>query len=103
MRIMFDNQALIHALNNRWSYSGTVDCVRDALNQISSKNDIVIGWIRAHVGYVGNERADDLAKADSEDRTTGCEPMYYLPKKLTSKHVHNEMEKKNGMKGGTVF
>ena len=75
-----DSQAAIQALANRRINSKLVhDCVT-ALNSASAGNRLHIKWIRAHVGHVGNEHADRLAKAGALDPTFVVEQFPSLPK-----------------------
>ena len=89
-----DNQAVLHALNSFVVESKTVKCMRKALNTLANTNEVVIEWIKAHVGHLGNERADELAKEGAEVRVPGCEPIHPLSKAITSRHIKNSIEKK---------
>ena len=42
-----------------------------ALNKLGENNQVLIRWIPAHSGYLGNEKADSLAKrgANNTDAT----------------------------------
>ncbi len=60
--IFIDSQATIRALI---SPKINKKCVREAvhyLNQLGHQNDVTVSWVKSHVGYIGNERADALAK-----------------------------------------
>lgn len=54
---------------------------------------VFIGWIRAHVGYVGNERADELAKLAIDDEATSTIVLDF-PLSLIETYCKNEMIKK---------
>ena len=69
-----DNQALVQSLASHLVITKMVEDTRKALNSLAKKRKVTVGWICSHVGYVGNERADELAKTGSEERLTGCEP-----------------------------
>ena len=74
--------------------SKTVKCMRSALNSLGGTNEVVIEWIKAHVGYSGNERADELAQEGAEVRVPGCEPLHPLSKAITSRHIKKSIEEK---------
>ena len=89
-RIVFriDSQAAILALNaNIMSSSLVLECFKN-LNALGAKNRIQLQWIKSHVGHLGNEEADMLAKKGAEQDLAGPEP--FLPassaiiKKLTN-------------------
>ena len=57
-----DSQAAIMALDNTKIKSKmTLEAVL-ALNKLGENNQVLIRWIPAHSGYLGNEKADSLAK-----------------------------------------
>ncbi|GBM37136.1 hypothetical protein AVEN_205580-1 [Araneus ventricosus] len=72
------HQAILHHINSKtqvkiWSDSlsslqailnptSPYPLVRDIQKQLQSKNNIYIGWVKAHIGHYGNETADELAK-----------------------------------------
>ena len=63
IKIFSDSQAAIQALNSPTITSKIVEETVRNLNTLGSKvNRLEIEWIKAHVGYEGNERADELAR-----------------------------------------
>ena len=66
-----DSQAANMALDNTKIKSKTTLDALLALNKLGENNQVLIRWIPAHSGYLGNEKADTLAKggADNTDRT----------------------------------
>ena len=66
-----DSQAAIMALDNtKIKSKTTLDAVL-ALNKLGENNQVLIRWIPSHSGYLGNEKADSLAKrgANNTDAT----------------------------------
>ena len=67
VKFMIDSQAAIAALGNPHVTSKVVAQAIDNLNALASMvRSVTLVWIPAHKGHVGNERADDLAKAGSK-------------------------------------
>ena len=66
-----DSQAAIMALDNTKIKSKTTLEAVLALNKLGENNQVLIRWIPAHSGYLGNEKADSLAKrgANNTDAT----------------------------------
>ena len=69
--IYVDSQAALMALDNRIVNQETVRNCIGVLNRLGLTRQVVLHWIKAHVGHAGNERADLLAKQGTEggDRT----------------------------------
>ena len=65
--IRSDSQAAIQALSSRMVKSRTVKNALDSLSKIPDFISVEIRWIKAHVGHLGNEEADRLAKEGAED------------------------------------
>ena len=74
-----DSQAAIQALNSTNVESSLVlECIQ-SLNKLGKKNKLVLQWIKAHVGHLGNEEADILAKSGAEMKMLGPEPFLPVP------------------------
>ncbi len=69
VNIYVDSQAALKAISNNWVSSKLVKLTVTTLNEASQNNVICLHWIRAHVGHPGNERADELARYGSTDRS----------------------------------
>ncbi|GBM54735.1 Retrovirus-related Pol polyprotein from type-1 retrotransposable element R1 [Araneus ventricosus] len=61
--IHIDNQASLHAISNPKS---TSPIARQIFTILKDRPNIKLTWIKAHVGYPGNETADALAKEATE-------------------------------------
>ena len=62
-----DSQAAIKALvNTKINSKTTLDAVL-AINKLIENNQVLIRWIPAHSGYVGNEKEDTLAKKEANN------------------------------------
>ena len=66
-----DSQAAIMALDNTKIKSKTTLDTVLALNKLGENNQVLIRWIPAHSGYLGNEKVDSFAKrgANKTDAT----------------------------------
>ena len=64
--IRSDSQAAVLALQSSFIHSSIVEECLTTLNRLSEKNKVILQWIKAHVGHVGNEAADLYAKLGSE-------------------------------------
>ena len=74
-----DSQAAIQALKSTNVESNLVlECIK-SLNKLGKKNKLVLQWIKAHVGHLGNEEADILAKSGAEMKMLGPEPFLPVP------------------------
>ncbi|GBM00067.1 hypothetical protein AVEN_214134-1 [Araneus ventricosus] len=59
LKIWSDSLSSLKALLNQKSNSPIARYIQDSLY---NTHNITLGWIRAHVGHLGNEKADELAK-----------------------------------------
>ena len=77
--IYCDSQSALLALENNFIQSRTVyECVQ-LLNELGKDREIVLRWVRAHVGHLGNEIADELAKRGTQEIEEGPEPFLPVP------------------------
>ena len=77
-------------LNSNWISSTLVkDCTKE-LNKLSRHNKVTLQWIKAHVGHLGNEKADELAKKGALAKVSGPEP--FLP--ISSTLVKTNLKRK---------
>jgi hypothetical protein len=72
--ILSDSQAALKALtapkvDSRLVYNGV-----QALNKLGKYNKVQLVWIPGHEGFIGNEKADELARRGSTNYFVGPEP-----------------------------
>ena len=70
-----DSQAAIKALDSKVLSNKFVWDAITALNHLANHINVEIRWIKAHVGHLGNEAADDHAKSGTIQVTDFCLPM----------------------------
>ena len=91
--IRSDSQAAIQALRSKDVESNLVlECIR-SLNRLGKKNKLVLQWIKAHVGHLGNEEADYLARSGAEMKMLGPEPFLPVPGSYIKRQTKLEFEK----------
>ena len=60
--IMSDCRSVLETLQGTQTRSLQVKSCINTLNLLCRKTQVTLRWIKAHVGHVGNEKADELAK-----------------------------------------
>ena len=65
--IYSDSQAALYALESHKLKQQCVKECADALNSIGTRKNVTLKYIKAHVGHVGNEIADMLAKKGTKN------------------------------------
>lgn len=86
--ILSDSKAAILAIGATEIQSKLVwDCTT-ALKHISNCNRVTLMWVPGHRGIVGNELADELARAGSLSGLVGPEPFCGLSPKVVKTRLH---------------
>ena len=89
--IRIDSQAAILALKANIVNSALVlECLKN-LNALGTKNKIQLQWIKSHVGHLGNEEADMLAKKGAELVLVGPEPFLPVSSAIFKKKTNNNL------------
>ncbi|XP_063635033.1 uncharacterized protein LOC134805718 [Cydia splendana] len=78
-----DSQAALLALTSDVTTSRLVENCRQLLNNLGARNKVVLRWVPGHAGIVGNEKADELARAGAKGKNYSPEPFCGIPKSLT--------------------
>ena len=97
--IRSDSQAAVLALQSSYIHSSIVEeCFLTTLNRLSEKNKVILQWIKAHVGHVGNEAADLFAKLGSESKASGPEPFLPVPQSFITTKIVEKNQKEMDQK-----
>ena len=89
--IRSDSQSAIQAIQSDHIKSSLVlECVK-TLNQLGEKNGVTLQWIKAHVGHMGNEAADQNAKRGSEELAFGPEPFLPIPQSYIDAQINKKI------------
>ena len=91
VKILVDSQAALQAVANPHITSKVVWRAVDALNRLAiTARRITLVWIPAHKGHIGNERADELAKAGA----ASTDPTRLLTTEKSSAVLRSEIREK---------
>ena len=86
--IYTDNQAAILALQNTYTTSRLVRQCISSLNTLGLTTHILIRYVKAHSGYVGNELADSQAKYATTQPLPYNKPLVALSKASFKQHIN---------------
>jgi ribonuclease HI len=89
-----DSQAALMALNSASVTAATVLSTMQNLDVLAMEQEVKLTWVRAHVGLVGNERADTLAKKGAALIPTDPEPIVPVPLCQLKRDIRAEVEKR---------
>ena len=75
-----DSQAAIRALSALCASCKLTQECKLMLNKLSSRCKVKLSWIPSHVGFLGNEEADSLAKRGALNHD--CLPAAFVPRSM---------------------
>jgi ribonuclease HI len=85
--IVTDSKAALLALDGILTSSKLVkDCMAE-LDKLQQRFRVTIHWTKAHVGHLGNEKADELAKLGTKKISYAVEPILPVPKTWNRKKI----------------
>ena len=97
IKIFSDSQAAVLALNSNTVTSSLVKQTIITMNTLADSTErLELCWIKAHVGYDGNERADQLAREAVKNSQVGVNtPQSWACYKAQLKEdIYNEWERR---------
>ena len=91
--IFTDSQASLYQLQATYIRTKTAISCLKGLRELGAKNEVKLVWIPGHMGYWGNEKADELAKKGAEEG----EPVNgFIPHSHLKGKIKNYIEKSSG-------
>ncbi len=95
IQILSDSQAALKAISSNIIQSKTVKQAVIGLQELAKNNTVELKWIPAHKGYIGNEKADKLAKEGANKYNTRKRRRLELPiTKSKIRSILNEIQAK---------
>ena len=87
--ILVDNQAVVNSLNQKVTSNKIIKEIKEELSNKCRTNNlnIKVKWIKAHIGFPGNEYADELAKKGTDQVPFGPEPIFLTNKTTIYNHL----------------
>jgi ribonuclease HI len=87
--IISDSRAAIQALEGLVTSSKLVkDCMTE-LDKLQQTYNVKLHWTKAHVGHIGNEKADELAKEGTKKINYATEPILPVSKSWVNKKIRD--------------
>ncbi len=71
VNLWVDSQAALLALDQNFCNSKTVEACVQTLNRLGENRRVVLHWVKAHVGHMGNEVVDEIAKSGARNELQG--------------------------------
>jgi len=92
--INVDSQAALKALDSHTINKQSVLSTVKLLNLLGTNNEISLRWVKSHVGFLGNETADQLAKRGATDPLFLMTDRPALSKKIITKAINEVIDSK---------
>jgi ribonuclease HI len=91
--IYVDSQAALYALASNNITSNMVKRAIESLNSAGEDNIIKLKWVKAHIGYIGNEAADTAAKRGANDPLIEAQDGPRPSKAVIRNFLHDQADK----------
>lgn len=105
INVCTDSRSVLMSLNSLKTGSYLIDCIRDEYESCVAEVKFV--WVKAHIGVLGNERADSLAKDATARNTVDYYvkiSKYGINKALYKKMLDNwQLEWNNNVAGRSTY
>ena len=89
--VIIDSRVALDSIKNTHNHSFLIEETRPILSKLERTNwNIVFSWVKAHVGIMGNELADQIAKAAATDKENTI-TYNRIPKSTLYKELEDEM------------
>ncbi|KAJ2946800.1 hypothetical protein O0L34_g12863 [Tuta absoluta] len=97
VNILSDSRSALETLQNRISFHPIAFNIKKKISELKNEGkNLRLFWIRAHVGTVGNERADELAKQAAHKKTradySNCPPSF-IKRSIRQNSLHEWNER----------